>query len=117
MLVSCCGDRYCASCAHATFRALTSIFSPSPSMATPAIFLLDLDRSTAEVLPRMRANGHEPSVLLRTSPGHSQAWISVSATPLEAAVATAIAKQVAHTYGGAIGMAERAFRLIAGKVE
>jgi len=62
--------------------------------------LLDLDHSTADVLPRMRANGHEPCVLLRTSPGHLQAWIRVSTTPLQSAVATAIAKHLAHIYGG-----------------
>lgn len=62
--------------------------------------LLDLDHSMADVLPRMRANGHEPCVLLRTSPGHLQAWIRVSTTPLESAVAIAIAKHLAHTYGG-----------------
>jgi hypothetical protein len=62
--------------------------------------LLDLDHSTADVLPRMRANGHEPCVLLRTSPGHLQAWIRVSATPLEAAVARVLSQHLAHTYGG-----------------
>ena len=62
--------------------------------------LLDLDHSTADVLPLMRAHGHEPCVLLQTSPGHLQAWIRVSTTPLEAAVTTAIAKHLAHTYGG-----------------
>jgi hypothetical protein len=62
--------------------------------------LLDLDHFRADVLPRMRANGHEPCVLLRTSPGHLQAWIRVSTIPLEAAVATAIGKHLAHTYGG-----------------
>jgi hypothetical protein len=67
--------------------------------------LLDLDHSTADVLPRMRANGHEPCVLLRTSPGHLQAWIRVSTTPLEAAVATAIGKHLAHTYGGDLASA------------
>jgi hypothetical protein len=60
--------------------------------------LLDLDHATADVLPLMRAHGHEPCVLLQTSPGHLQAWIRVSTTPLN--VATAIAKQLARTYGG-----------------
>jgi hypothetical protein len=62
--------------------------------------LLDLDHSTADVLPRMRAHGHEPCVVLETSPGHLQAWIHVSTTPLEPAVATVISKQLAHVYGG-----------------
>jgi hypothetical protein len=62
--------------------------------------LLDLDHATPEVLPLMRSNGHEPCVLLQTSPGHLQAWIHVSTTPLEPAVATSVSKQLAHTYGG-----------------
>jgi hypothetical protein len=61
--------------------------------------LLDLDHP-ADILPRMRANGHEPCVLLQTSPGHLQAWIRVSTTPLEAAVATVISRHLAHAYGG-----------------
>jgi alkylhydroperoxidase family enzyme len=62
--------------------------------------LLDLDQSTTDVLPRMRAHGHEPCVLLQTSPGHFQAWIRVSTTPLEPVVATLISRQLAHAYGG-----------------
>jgi hypothetical protein len=61
---------------------------------------LDLDHATADVLPLMRANGHEPCVVLQTIPGHVQAWIRLSTTPLEPAVATVISKQLAHTYGG-----------------
>jgi hypothetical protein len=34
------------------------------------------------------------------APAISRTWIRVSTTPLEAAVATAIAKHLAHTYGG-----------------
>jgi hypothetical protein len=62
--------------------------------------LLDLDHAAPDVIPRMRANGHEPCVLLETSPGHLQAWIRVSPTPLEPALATFVSKQLAHTYGG-----------------
>jgi RepB DNA-primase from phage plasmid len=62
--------------------------------------LIDLDHATADILPLMRANGHEPCVLLQSSPGHLQAWIRISTTPLEPAVATAISKHLAHTYGG-----------------
>lgn len=62
--------------------------------------LLDLDHAPPRILELMRANGHEPCVMLRTSPGHLQAWIRVSPTPLEPALATAIGKQLAHTYGG-----------------
>jgi hypothetical protein len=67
---------------------------------------LDLDNATPDILPRMRANGHEPSVLLQTSPGHLQAWIRVSTTAVEPAVATLIAKQLAHTYGGDLASAD-----------
>ena len=62
--------------------------------------LLDLDHATPEVLPLMRSNGHEPCVILQTSPGHLQAWIRVSTTSLEPAIATSVSKQLAHTYGG-----------------
>ena len=62
--------------------------------------LLDLDHATAEALPLMRSNGHEPCVLLQTSPGHLQAWIRLSTTPLEPAVANWVSQQLAHTYGG-----------------
>jgi hypothetical protein len=62
--------------------------------------LLDLDHPTSDVLPRMRAHGHEPCVVLQTSPRHFQAWIRVSTTPLEPVIATLISRQLAHTYGG-----------------
>src|SRR5207245_1122451 len=39
-------------------------------------------------------------VVLQSSPGHLQAWIRVSTTPLEPALATAVSKQLARTYGG-----------------
>ena len=60
--------------------------------------LLDLDRAPAQVVARMRAHGHEPCVVIQTSAGHLQAWIRLSTTPLQPALATAIAKQLAHTY-------------------
>jgi hypothetical protein len=62
--------------------------------------LLDLDHAPPRILELMRANGHEPCVMLQTSPGHLQAWIRICTTPLEPALATAIGKQLAHTYGG-----------------
>lgn len=62
--------------------------------------LVDLDHASSTVLEAMRANGHEPCVVLQTSPANLQAWIHVSRTPLEPAVATAIGRQLAHTYGG-----------------
>jgi hypothetical protein len=62
--------------------------------------LVDLDRAPPSVLERMRANGHEPCVVLQTSPGHLQAWIHVSTLPLEPATATALGKHLAGIYGG-----------------
>lgn len=62
--------------------------------------LLDLDWAAPSVLETMRADGHEPCVVLQTSPGHLQAWIRVSTLPLEPVVATAIGKHLARTYGG-----------------
>ena len=60
--------------------------------------LLDLDRAAPSVLATMCTNGHEPCVVLQTSPGHLQAWIRVSTLPLEPAVATAIGKRLARAY-------------------
>jgi len=68
--------------------------------------LLDLDHTDVATLELMRANGHQPCVLLQTSPGHFQAWIRVSALCLEPAVATVIARQLAHTYGGDLASAD-----------
>jgi hypothetical protein len=68
--------------------------------------LLDLDHTDAATLERMRVNGHQPCVVLQTSPGHLQAWIQVSAVSLEPALATAIARQLAHTYGADLASAD-----------
>jgi hypothetical protein len=62
--------------------------------------LLDLDHAGPGVLEAMRAHGHEPCVVLRTSPANLQAWVHVSPTPLEPTLATAVGRQLAHTYGG-----------------
>lgn len=62
--------------------------------------LVDLDAAGPMVLNSMRADGVAPCVVLRTSPGHLQAWIRLSTTPLEPVVATAAGKQLARTYGG-----------------
>jgi len=62
--------------------------------------LLDLDRAAPDVLSRMRAQGHQPCVVTQTSPGHLQAWVQVSETPLQPTVATAIGRHLARTYGG-----------------
>jgi hypothetical protein len=62
--------------------------------------LLDLDAAEPAVLDRMHAEGLAPCVVLQTSPGHLQAWIHLSTTPLEPTVASAAAKQLARAYGG-----------------
>ncbi len=61
--------------------------------------LLDLDSSNLTVLESMRANGHEPCVVLQTSPSHLQAWIHLSRFPLEPAAASAASKWMARAYG------------------
>jgi hypothetical protein len=62
--------------------------------------LVDLDRAEPTVVAAMSARGHEPCVVLQTSPGHLQAWVQVSSTPLPPDIATAIGKRLALTYGG-----------------
>ncbi|HEY6340168.1 MAG TPA: DNA-primase RepB domain-containing protein [Bryobacteraceae bacterium] len=62
--------------------------------------LIDLDHAHPTSLSAMRANGHEPCVVLQTSPGHWQAWVQVSSTPLEPALATAVARHLAQLYAG-----------------
>jgi hypothetical protein len=69
----------------------------------PGYILVDLDRTDPAVVEAMRAAGHEPCAVLQTSPGNLQAWVHVSATPIEAAVASQIGKQLAHLYGGDLG--------------
>jgi hypothetical protein len=68
--------------------------------------LLDLDVVNPTILETMRGHGLEPCVVVQTSPGHRQAWLHVSRSPLEAALATSIAKQLARTYGGDLASAD-----------
>jgi hypothetical protein len=60
--------------------------------------LVDLDASPPRVLSRMRSGGHEPCVVIETSPGNLQAWVRVSLDPLQPAVATAIGRRLAREY-------------------
>src|SRR5207247_1014011 len=46
------------------------------------------------------AQAHDPFVVLQTRPGHLQAWIRLSASPLEPALATGAGKLLALAYGG-----------------
>jgi hypothetical protein len=62
--------------------------------------LVDLDQAAPAVVETMRAHGHDPCVVVQTSPGHLQAWVHLSACPLEPAVATAAGRHLARAYGG-----------------
>jgi hypothetical protein len=62
--------------------------------------LVDLDHAQPTVVAAMCADGHEPCLVLQTSPGHLQAWVHVSSTPLPPDLATAVGKLLALTYGG-----------------
>jgi hypothetical protein len=62
--------------------------------------LLDLDAAAPATLEHMRTHGHEPCVVLQTSPGHLQTWLRISPMPLEPALATALGRHLAHLYHG-----------------
>ena len=62
--------------------------------------LVDLDDTNPAVIESMVSQGHDPCVVLQTSPGHLQAWIHLSTSPLEPTMATAAGKQLARAYGG-----------------
>jgi RepB DNA-primase from phage plasmid len=62
--------------------------------------LVDLDDADAHVMDHMRRQGHHPCLVVQTSPGHLQAWIRVATSGLEPCIATAVARQLAHAYGG-----------------
>jgi RepB DNA-primase from phage plasmid len=68
--------------------------------------LLDLDAGNPMVLEAMRGHGLEPCVVVQTSPGHLQAWLHISREPLEPALATAVAKYLARTFGGDLASAD-----------
>ena len=73
---------------------------PYAENANAGYILLDLDHGSPDTLKQMRANGHAPCVVLQTSPGHLQAWIRVSATPLASAIASTVSRELARIYGG-----------------
>jgi len=74
-------------------------FHPFAGDRNAGYIFVDLDDVDDHIIETMRANGHEPCVVLRTSPGHLQAWIHVSPTPLDPAVATSVAAHLATLYG------------------
>ena len=45
-------------------------FHPLEGDRNAGYILVDLDRAEDNIIDKMRANGHEPCVVLRTSPGH-----------------------------------------------
>jgi len=73
-------------------------FRPYAGDRNAGYILLDLDHPVAGILARLRAQGHEPCVVVETSPGHWQAWIRVSTEPLLPALATRVAKRLAEIY-------------------
>ncbi len=75
-------------------------FHPYADGRNAGYILVDLDHADPPIIGTMQAQGHEPCVVLQSSPGHLQAWIRVSPTPLDPAVATAIGRQLARLYGG-----------------
>jgi hypothetical protein len=62
--------------------------------------LVDLDRADSTAVDLMRANVHDPCAVVQTGPSHLQAWIHISTFPVGLAVATAVGRYLAHTYGG-----------------
>jgi hypothetical protein len=73
---------------------------PYGGQGNAGYIFLDLDQPRPHVLEAMRAHGHEPCVVLETSPGHLQAWVRVSTTCLQPELATALGRHLAHIYGG-----------------
>lgn len=81
-------------------------FHPYAEDRNAGYILVDLDAADPTVLERMRRHRLEPCVVVRTSPGHWQAWLHVSQAPLEPALASAVAKQLARTYAADLGSAD-----------
>jgi hypothetical protein len=73
-------------------------FRPYAGDHNAGYILLDLDQPVPGILARLRAQGHDPCVVVETSPGRWQAWIRVSHEQLLPALATRVAKQLAETY-------------------
>jgi hypothetical protein len=88
-----------ASCAGATARASTSTSGPMPRSNTPATSCWIWTEPPRMSGPACAPRDHHPCVVLQTSPGHLQAWVRVSPTPLDPALATHIGKHLARAYG------------------
>lgn len=74
-------------------------FPPFAGPRHAGYILVDWERAADHLIETRRANGPEPGVVLRTSPGHLQAWIRVRLTPLDPALATSVAAHLATLYG------------------
>jgi hypothetical protein len=79
---------------------------PCAGLCNAGYILLDLDRPRPKTIPTMRANGQEPCVVLPTRPGHLPAWVRVSSSPLEPALATEVAPQLTRLYDGDLASAD-----------
>ena len=75
-------------------------FRPFAGSLNAGYILIDLDSPPPAVVAAMRRQGHEPCVVLQSSPGHQQVWMRVSTASLPVAVATAIGSYLARWYGG-----------------
>lgn len=73
-------------------------FRPYAGDRNAGYILLDLDRPVPGILLRLRTQGHEPCVVVQTSPGRWQAWIRIAPEPLLPALATRLAKRLAQIY-------------------
>jgi len=73
---------------------------PYAENRNPGYILVDLDHTGPAIVETMRTHGHGPCVVLQTSPGNLQAWVQVSAAPIEPAAASQIGRQLAQLYGG-----------------
>jgi hypothetical protein len=65
-----------------------------------SVGLVLVDDLPAEVVQQLRRDGLAPAVVTETSPGNHQAWVRLSRQPLEPALATAVARELAERYGG-----------------
>ena len=81
-------------------------FRPYAGQDNAGYLLLDLDCTAPGILARLRAQGHEPSVVVETSPGRWQAWVRVSPEPLSPALATRISRRLAQMYAADPASAE-----------
>lgn len=81
-------------------------FRPHADHQNAGYILVDLDEAPPAVLAAMCANGHEPCVVVETSPGHFQAWIRVSNRPVAPGLATQLARHLAQLYHGDRGSAD-----------